>query len=157
MIASKWLGYEYKVKLLFSQLLFYMRSISSSKRPSVQKTDYATLSIINILARTEDDQVSIIVCVTYLYNLQSMWSQIKHAQFFLFVQKASVIFSPRKTHMVGNIQINTAIVTQSLGRTITKHNNEDFSHHQYFRQLNPPFKTFFITEVQGNLKFLLPA
>jgi len=69
MIASKWLGYEYKVKLLFSQLLFYMRSISSSKRPSVQKTDYATLSIINILARTEDDQVSIIVCVTYLYNL----------------------------------------------------------------------------------------
>ena len=34
---------------------------------------------------------------------------------------------PRKMHMVGKISINTLIVTQSLDRTITKHDNEDFS------------------------------
>jgi len=55
-----------------------------------------TPSIINILASTEDDQVSIIVRAMYLYNLYSMWSQIKHARFFLFVQTASVIFHREK-------------------------------------------------------------
>ena len=40
-----------------------------------------------------------------------------------------------------------ASVTQSLDWTITKHNNEDFSHHQYFRQLDLPFKTSSITEL----------
>jgi len=85
--ASKWFGYEYKVKLLCSRKLLYTRSISSSKRwltPSVpiwgavylsennaNKTRPCawTPSIIDILASTKDDQVSIIFRATYLYNL----------------------------------------------------------------------------------------
>ena len=44
----------------------------STKRDRVRrKTDSATPSTINILARTEDDQVSIIVRATYLYNFLS--------------------------------------------------------------------------------------
>ena len=107
--ASKWFGYEYKVKLLFSWQLFYTRSISTSKwrltpsfvwkqrqRNVQSKTDSATPSIINILARTKDEQISIIVRPTNLYNLYAMWSQIKHVQFFLFVQTASAIPPPRE-------------------------------------------------------------
>jgi len=47
--------------------------------------------------------VLIIVRAMYLYNLYSMWSHKKHARFFLFVQTASVIFFPWKTHVVGKI------------------------------------------------------
>ena len=75
---------------------FICLKTTSTKRGRVRsKTNSTTPSIINILTRTKDDQVSIIVRTKYLYNLYSMWSQIKHARFFLFLQTASVI-SPRE-------------------------------------------------------------
>ena len=61
--------------------------------------------------------------------------------------KRQASFSPEK-----NAQ-DTGIVTQSLDRTVAKHHNEDFSHHQYFRQLDLPFKTSL--KFRAQKKFLL--